>query len=89
MGLHALDAAFHDLAGLHAQHLEAFLDDLPVAASGKALVLEFLLQGLYLHAVKSFRAHEGVGLDDACELIHGERLFSRSLSGAFSSVTSP
>ena len=62
MGLHAVNAALHDLACLHAEHLEALLDDVTAALRGEALVLEFLLEALDRHAIEAFGAHERVGL---------------------------
>ena len=69
--LHAPDAAGHDVAEFHAEHGAALLDECAVAFRGEALVLEFLLEGLDLHAIHALGAHARVGLDDARELVDG------------------
>ena len=72
VGGHAVDAALHDHGGVEAHHVEAALDDVPLAAGGEVLVLPFLLEALHGHAVEAFRAHERIGMDETGELVHGE-----------------
>ena len=73
MLLHAFDDAFHDICCFHAEHREAFLDDLAVAFRCELLVLELLLERLHRHAIEPFGPHEAVGLHDARELIDSEQ----------------
>ena len=73
-GLHGLDDAGKEVVELHAVELGALADDVAVAAGGKALVLELLLERLELKVHDGLgRAHEHSGLDEAGQLVAGKQ----------------